>query len=170
MEVKALLSEEFSPNRWILVNLAHAIRNLVHYIVQTEFLWIWHKLALSCGGEDHIWLFFCDPPNHTSFHPPPPIQVSGINIFLIFTSLVCYHWILQNFIAFLRGKIKLIFCRHRFLCLDLWPKPWMFFHEQQRNLCFTKPLFCKWCSEHCFAPQQLTMHLPPFWVFPFLPR
>ena len=58
MEVKALLSEEFSPNRWILVNLAHAIRNLVHYIVQTEFLWIWHKLALSCGGWGGPYLTF----------------------------------------------------------------------------------------------------------------
>ena len=151
------------------MNLAHAIRNLVHYIVQLEFLWIWHKLALSCGGEDHIWLFFCGPPNHTSFHPPPPIQVAGIKIFLIFTSLVCCHRILQNSIAFLRGKIKLIFCRHRFLCLDLLPKPWMFFHEQQPNLCFTKPLFCQWCSEHSFAP-QCTFLPSRFFIFAQIER
>ena len=128
------------------------------------------QVGIELWWGDHIWLFFCDPPNHTSFHPPPPIQVSGINIFLIFTSLVCYHWILQNFIAFLRGKIKLIFCRHRFLCLDLWPKPWMFFPWAAAKLMFyqtpvlpmiLRALFCSTAADN--APSSLL-------GFAFLPR
>ena len=159
--------ENFPQNRWILVNLAHAGRNLVHITFTNEFLWIRHK-ALSCGPFPTVFDFsFVIPTNQISSHPPQ-LQVFRRQFlkFLLFFASSRHHWIMKNAPAFLLRKISLISCHHHFLCVDLWPKPGMFSTRQTCVLPKANP---------CFANAQGNV-LPPsiwqcssYWVLPFCP-
>ena len=150
--------ENFPQNRWILVNLAHAGRNLVHITFTNEFLWIRHK-ALSCGPFPTVFDFsFVIPTNQISSHPPPPSFPKTISqIFTVFCFLEasldyeeCPSFSSQeNLIDFLPPSFPL--CRPVAKTSDVFHPP---------NLCFTKgkPMFCE-CPGQCFAPQHLTMQL-----------
>ena len=107
----------------------------------TEFLRIWRQ-ALSCGGGGpYLTFLLChaNPSNHTSSHSPPQILVSGMKIFSICLLLPDS----QEFHSFSSWENQIDFLpRHRFLCVDLWPKPAMFYTSGQTcvlpkaDLCF----------------------------------